>query len=128
MTYERIEFSKNWNNKLLCAVFSTIRPSYKKYGINETFDVRIGERFFCYAKVLKSEKKTLKEIILSGAHLVDTGLSEKDFMTLMSNMYSKKSWWKNEDTEMQLIFFQKIEQLTIFDDGRFPDKHSGPQS
>jgi hypothetical protein len=120
MIYERIEFSKNWNNKLLCDVFSTIRPSYKKYNVDDVFDVRIGEKFFCYAKVLKTEIRTLKDIISSGAHLVDTGLDGRDFLNLMSTMYSKKSWWKSEDTEMRIIFFQKVQQLTIFDDGKFP--------
>ncbi len=120
MQYERIEFSKNWNNKLLCNVFSTIRPSYKKYDVDEVFDIRIDKRFFCYAKVLTSKDITLKEIICSGAHLVDTGLNEKDFLTLMSNMYSKKNWWKGEETEMKIIFLEKIQQLTIFDDGKFP--------
>ncbi len=122
ITYTRIDFSKNWNNKLLCDIFSTIRPSHKKYGIDEVFDIRIDERFFCYAKVLKSENKTIKEIISSGAHLVDTGLNEKNFFNLMSNMYSKKTWWKGENTEMKIIFLEKIQQLTIFDDGRFSDK------
>lgn len=126
MKYERIEFSKNWNNKLLCDIFSTIRPSYKKYDIGEEFDIRIGEKFFCYAKVLKSEIITLKDLISSGAHLVDTGLSGRDFLVLMSSMYSKKSWWKGEDTEMKIIFLEKIQQLTIFDDGRFPDKPTAP--
>ena len=121
MQYERIEFSKNWNNKLLCNVFSTIRPSYKKYDIDEVFDIRIDKRFFCYAKVLDSKNITIKEIILSGAHLVDTGLVGKDFFTLMSNMYSKKNWWKGEETEMKIIFLEKIQQLTIFDDGKFPN-------
>jgi hypothetical protein len=41
-------------------------------------------------------------------------------------MYSKKSWWKGEDTEMKIIFLEKIQQLTIFDDGRFPDNHTAP--
>lgn len=120
MNYERLEFSKNWNNKLLCDIFSTIRPVYKKYNVDEVFDIRIGDKFFCYAKVLKQENTTLKEIILSGAHMVDTGLNEKDFLKLMSNMYSKKSWWADENTEMKIIFLEKIQQLTIFDDGKFP--------
>ncbi len=120
MEYERTEFSKNWNNKLLCDIFSTIRPAYKKYNVDDVFDIRIGEKFFCYAKVLKTENRTLKDLISSGAHLVDTGLDGRDFLNLMSNMYSKKSWWKGDDTEMKIIFFQKVQQLTIFDDGKFP--------
>ena len=120
MEYERIEFSKNWNNKLLCDVFSTIRPSFKNYKVDEVFDIRIGERFFCYAKVLKSEIRTINNLISSGVQLIDTGLDGRDFFILMSNMYSKKSWWKGEDTEMKIIFLQKIQQLTIFDDGKFP--------
>ena len=120
MEYERIEFSKNWNNKLLCDIFTTIRPAHKSYNIGIDFDIRIGVTHFCYAKVLKSEIKTLKEIISSGAHFFDTGLNEKEFFILMSNMYSKKPWWKSEDTEMKLIFLQKVQQLTIFDDGKYP--------
>ena len=120
MEYEKIEFSKNWNNKLLCDVFTTIRPAYKSYNTGEAFDIRIGTTHFCYARVLKSENKTLRDIISAGIHLFDTRLNEKEFLALMSTMYSKKPWWKNEDTEMKVIFLQKVQQLTIFDDGRFP--------
>lgn len=120
MEYERIEFSKNWNNKLLCDTFSTIRPAYKSYNIGEAFDIRIGTTHFCYARVLKSDNRTIKDIIAFGIHLTDNGLNEKGFLSLMSNMYSKKPWWKNEDTEMKVIFLQKIQQLTIFDDNKYP--------
>ena len=120
MKYEKIEFAKNWNNKLLCDVFSTIRPVSYKYKTDKIFDIRIDERFFCYAKVLKVDKKTIKEIISSGIHCVDTGMNDRDFFSLMSNMYSKKSWWKSDETEMQIIFLEKVQQLTIFDDGKFP--------
>ncbi len=119
MEYERIEFSKNWNNKLLCDTFSTIRPAYKSYNPGMEFDIRIGERFFCYARVLKSDNRTISGIIASGVYLTDTGLNEKEFFTLMSNMYSKKPWWIGEETEMKVIFLQRIQQLTIFDDGKY---------
>jgi|ERR1035437_4624798 hypothetical protein len=118
--YDRIEFSKNWNQKFLCNVFTTIRPIYKKYSIDEVFDIRIKETFFCYAKVIKQDTKTIKEIISFGVHLTDTGLNGKEFFDLMSNMYSKKNWWKGDDTEMQIVFLEKIIQLTIFDDGKYP--------
>lgn len=119
MKYKRINFSKNWNNKLICDIFSTIRPSYKEYITDEVFEIKISERHFCYAKVLKSFNLTLKEIVSSGIFLLDTGLNEKDFINLMSNMYSKKSWWKNENTEMKIVFLNKIQQLTIFEDGQY---------
>lgn len=119
MQYERIDFSKNWNNKLLCSVFTTIRPAYKKYSVEDVFDIRIDEKFFCYAKVLKSEVISLKDIIKSGFHLTDTGMNEKGFMEFMTKMYSKKSWWNGEETEMKIIFLEKIQQLTIFDDGKY---------
>lgn len=120
MQYDRIEFSQNWNHKLLCNVFTTIRPSYKKYSIDTTFDIRIKETFFCYAKVLKTDIKTIQEIVDSGLHLTDTGMNSKDFFILMSTMYSKKPWWKGEDTEMKIIFLEKIIQLTIFDNEKYP--------
>ena len=119
MQCDRIDFSKNWNNKLLCGVFTTIRPSYKKYHVDDVFDIRIDERFFCYAKVLKSEVMSLKNIIHLGFHLTDTGMNENNFMEFMSKMYSKKSWWNGEETEMRIVFLEKIQQLTIFDDGKY---------
>lgn len=120
MQYERINFSKNWNQKLLCDVFTTIRGVNDKYSVNDVFDIRISEKHFCYAKVLKTETKTLNEIISSGVHLTDTGMNDNDFFELMSKMYSKKSWWKDGLTEMRIIFLEKIVQLTIFEDGKYP--------
>jgi len=114
---KRLVFSKNWNNKLLCFVFTTIRPNSNKYKEGDIIDVRINERFFCYAKVLGIQVKTISELIAAGHHRVDTGLSGKEFFELMDSFYSKKIWWKGIETEMQIIFFEKIVQLDIFDQG-----------
>jgi len=120
MQYERIDFLKNWNNKLLCDIFVIIRPVNKKYSLDQVVDIRIDDKFFSYAKVLKSEIRTLNDIIASGMFLLDSGMNEKDFRDFINELYSKKSWWKNEDTELKIIFFKKITQLTIFEDGNYP--------
>lgn len=112
---EKITFSKNWNNKLLCTCFTTIRPQSKKYDVGDVVDIRIEERFFCYATIISKRVLTLQQVISEGYHFTDTGLHEKEFIELMSTMYSKKSWWKNYNTEMQIVFLEKIVQLNLFE-------------
>lgn len=111
---ERLSFSKNWNNKLLCFIFITIRPISKKYKKNKIVDVRIVDAFFCYAKLIDKKELTIKEIIESNYNLIDSGLSEKYFFEFMEKMYSKSSWWNGIDSKMNVLFFEKIVQLEMF--------------
>ena len=63
-TKERLEFSKNWNNKLLCTCFSTIRPQSLKCVVGEVFDIRIEERFFCYATVVDKKFLSVAKLVI----------------------------------------------------------------
>lgn len=119
MQYKRINFSKNWNNKLLCNVFSDIKPANSNHKLNDVCDIRIDDRFYCYAKIVKIETKSLSDIISFGINFLDSGMDEKSFLDFISKAYSKKSWWKDKETEMKIIFFEKISQLTIFEDGKY---------
>ena len=114
-TFQRINFIKNWNNKLLNLCFSTIRPVSDSYIIGERFDIRIDERFYCYADLIDKVELSLQEIINQKYHLLDSGLSEKDFYSMMEGFYSKKKWWKEKETKMQLLFLKKFVQIDIFD-------------
>lgn len=120
MQYERINFSRNWNNKLLCNVFTTIKPANKKCNIDDVFDIRIDGQFYCYAKLIKFETKKISEIISFGMNFIDADMNEKEFLEFMTKKYSKNSWWEEENTEMKIVFLKKISQLTIFENGDYP--------
>ena len=118
--FERLSFSKNWNNKLLCQFFTSIRPVSKKYKSDKVFDIRIGDTHFCYAKVVKSIDISLEGVINFGLNLTDNGLPEKEFIEMMDKMYSKTPWWNGRASIMQVVYFEKVVQLNIFEDGLYP--------
>lgn len=123
--FERLSFSKNWNNKLLCQFFTSIRPLSNKYKADKVFDILIGDTHFCYAKVVKTVELNLLQIVGFGLNFIDNGLSEKDFMEMMKKMYEKTSWWKDDNSAvMQVIYFEKVIQLNIFEDGLYPVKQN----
>jgi len=119
--YKRVEFSNNINNKLLCNVFVTITPIHKSFSLFETCDIRIDDKHFCYAKVIKTYMASLGSIIESGVHIIDSGLSDDtSYLNHVQQLYSQKKWWKNENTAFRVNFFEKVQQLSIFEDGIYP--------
>ena len=112
-TIKRLDFDKNWNNKLLCFNFIAILPTSAKYEIGEKLDIRIKSRFFCYATISRIKTFKISDIITFGYNVIDRGLEEKEFMESMSEQYGSKKFWNDKDTEMQVLFLSKIEQLNI---------------
>ena len=110
---KRLVLEQNWNNKLFCSKFIIITSTSDKFKLSERFDVRIKDRFFCYATVLDIQTFRLSEIVSLGYNLFDCGLEQKEFMEHMADRYRGRKWWKDGDTSMQVIFFNKVEQLKI---------------
>lgn len=111
-----LDFSNNWNNKLNCFSFTTIRPNSNKYKLNDEVVVRLKDVIYCKAKLVKIRKLSIAEIIEEGVGFTDTGLGENEFYELMESFYSKKTWWKNKETKMVVLFFKRIKQLDLFAD------------
>jgi len=74
----KIKFSKNWNNKLNCEFFTTIRKfNKKKYDFylkyyDVVFDVILKGKKICEAKLVDIEKIKLSEITPALLY-IDTG-------------------------------------------------------
>ncbi len=119
---EKIEFSENWNHKLLNDLFTTIRPATKKYNLEDKYAIYLRDRFFCYANIVAIEKLTINEIISRNIHLTDTGKTEKGFIDLMKVFYKNKTWWKDEETHMIVLYIKKIIQTDLFD--QIPENES----
>lgn len=113
ISIRRLVFDKNWNNKLLCFNFINIVPASDEFEIGEKLDIRIKDRFLCYATISYIKTFKLSEIILFRYNIIDCGLEQKEFLELMATRYDKRKFWKGQDTEMQVMFFSKVEQLNI---------------
>ena len=109
----RLVFDKNWNNKLLCQKFIIIAPNNEAFVIGESLDIRIKDRFLCYTTISDKKQLKLSEIISFGYSALDSGLEPKEFLEFMTEKYNKCKWWNGADTEMQVVFFSKVEQLSI---------------
>ncbi len=103
-----IKFSKNWNNKLKCEHFTTIRPhayNYNKgeYLIKTPNDI---DNFEAYVKPIKKIK--LSQLSNdSWLTYLDAGLNFKEFYDLMEKFYSDKDSWKYKNTELVLLLVSR---------------------
>ena len=98
-----IRFCNNWNNKLNCDYFTTIRSelSFKYYlsKINKVFRVELNKRINTYAKLISVRTEVLEEIdelIL----ILDTGTTH--FKPIFSNFKQKP------EDKYTLLTFEKI--------------------
>ena len=110
----RIDFDVNLNGKLHNIIFSTIRPKNDVYFLMKKYAVYLNGRFFFYAYPILCSEMSLKAIIESKIHLLDSGLHDLEFMALMTEKYSKKAWWYGDKTIVQNVFFERIKQLNLF--------------
>ena len=111
-----LDFSNNWNGKLNCFSFTTIRSNSNKYKIDDEVVVRLKNIIYCKVILIKIRTLSINEIIEEGIHITDTGLNNHEFYELLKSFYSKKIWWKNKETKMNILFFKKIKQLDLFAD------------
>lgn len=106
MSELRISFSYNWNNKLNCKAFTSIRmfnPS--KYIEGEIYTVTLKNEVIKKARLIRVKKIKLQELDEFQAR-TDTGYSQKDCISLIEKMYSKIDFSK---TYISLLLFVDIE-------------------
>ena len=111
-TMNQIKFSKNWNDKLRCDYWTTIRlytrekAIYYTGNIEQDFNVVINGRKYCEARLVGVCFTALCTI---PEHLTytDAAMNRQDFTKLMAQMYSKKPEWKERDTKFIILTFKR---------------------
>lgn len=70
---DKINFSKNWNNKLACNAFTTLR-SYdnKRYLLEKEFEILINGEYLCKAVIVALQSLDISELSDTVAY-IDTG-------------------------------------------------------
>ncbi len=92
-----ISFSSNWNNKLQCQSFTTIRlfcPA--KYEIGNSYQIFLNGQLVKSATIFDIKNFYLKDISNYISYL-DANLSPEEFKLLMIKFYGKKC---NIDTQL----------------------------
>lgn len=100
-----ISFSYNWNKKLYCRFFTTIRlANYKKYHVGNVYRIMHKENYAFDGMIVKIEYYKLHEIP-EAVCMLDTGLTKPETIELIQKKYSGK----NIDWSSQLLCVLLIE-------------------
>lgn len=103
-----LDFSTNWNNKLSCDVFTSIRLKGGKYSVGNKYVVRLLKRSehnagYLYEIIKHAECISISEFKLGELKewiaRLDTGYSAKECKEIIQKMYSKK----NIDWDKQVL-------------------------
>ena len=85
-----INFSTNWNNKLACKFFTTIRlKNENKYVHNKLYTIHLKNQPIKQAEIIQIKNFTLSQLTEVIASL-DTGYCLEDTKSMLNQMYSKK--------------------------------------
>lgn len=101
-----INFSYNWNNKLNCKSFTTLRLSHK-YSTGDKVEITLKNKFHCNAEIIDIKRFHLENINNYVAYL-DTGYDEIECQNILKKMYKNKNIdWDNQN--IYFILLKKIE-------------------
>ncbi len=105
-----LDFGTNWNNKLNCCVFTTIRLYNPiKYCVGNRFDVRLKGQHKGYAILLEVKKIYLDQINEFTAR-IDTGYSAEECRKMIETMYkNRRVDWKSQPLAFCLLQYDKQE-------------------
>lgn len=84
---DKITFSSNWNNKLTCEYFTSIRLyNDLRYGVGRTLEVAFKDKIIKKVQVMSMKRLMLKDITSFIAGL-DTGYSPEQCKSIITKMY-----------------------------------------
>lgn len=111
---QTIKFNNNWNKKLDCDYFTTIRLYsedkfdyyYNLFEKREDIAILLKDKEKCIAKIVDIEVRLMRDIP-DFSVMVDVGTDRMTFDNLMSSMYSKKPEWNANFTRMIILTIRK---------------------
>lgn len=104
---KQLKFSTNWNNKLDCQCYTTLRLS-GDFQIGETVEVWHQKRFMHHGKII--DKKVINmDKINEWIAFIDTGYSRQECIQILRRMYKDitDEQWQSQNIYFYLIQAQK---------------------
>lgn len=86
-----IKFYKNWNNKLKCQYFTTVRPDWDYYVKGDEYGIMLNGQFQFIGKILSIRRFYLKDLNDYIAYL-DAGMDAVDLTAHIKRMYPAKDF------------------------------------
>ena len=100
-----ISFGTNWNSKLSCSAFSTIRiRNDKKYIIGHEYTIILKEQPIYVARLVCISHFML-DGLSEGMAYIDTGYNKKETIAIIEKMYKNKDIDVHAVTWSHLVFF-----------------------
>ena len=99
-----IKFSTNWNNKLNCNYFTTIRLMSKKYQVSKIFNIELKNQHHCKSIVVNMIYLKLNDLNDFNCYL-DTGYSVDETKNIFKKMYPEINF---EVTNLSIILLKKL--------------------
>ncbi|WP_316828097.1 hypothetical protein [Pedobacter miscanthi] len=85
-TNNRINFNENWNGKLLCNCFTTIRLFDVKYELGGIYDIALKDKVSGPAEIVFLKEITLNQITVAMAY-TDIGYSPTQAREMIKQFY-----------------------------------------
>lgn len=101
---DEISFSFNWNNKLDCKAFTTLRLENKKYQANLLYKIKLKGEEKGTAKCIAVKTFFLKDINEFISY-IDTGYSKEECYNIIYKMYPNVDF---NETRLSLILLNYI--------------------
>lgn len=102
---QRLDFSYNWNNKLDCLAFTTIRIS-AKYKVGDRYDIHLKDERIGIAKIV-AVKEILAANITEPMAYMDTGYCKAEVINILNKMYGKTYDLKHKPIYHITLVFEK---------------------
>lgn len=101
-----INFSYNWNNKLNCKFFTTLRlTNYNKYRTGLVYEIQLNNQSIKHARIVEIKVFPLDKIndFISG---LDTGYNKEETIKIINRMYPETI--NNVDKSFMLILLETV--------------------
>ena len=98
-----IRFSYNWNGKLACQAFTTIRPASALYETGERYQIFLKDEHLFDAVIIEKRRFPVSKINDFVAYL-DTGYNAEECKKIINRMY------KGKVTEVDFILLRRVEK------------------
>lgn len=113
MELPKLNFDRNYNNKLRCRVFTTLRLPHPKLQVGAKFEVTLGGYSKGKAKIIGVEDIRSGELTHLKAKL-DTGFNVKETMQILKDSYKNRPTinWKTQDLVLLYLEWEGQERMS----------------
>lgn len=102
-----LKFSQNWNNKLSCHCFTTIRKPAPKYDVGLSYPVYLQNKRLGTAELVYLKRFCIGSLT-DGAALIDTGYTADEAYKILRNMHYTHFRQHGDKAPFYLLVFQWI--------------------